>query len=52
MRKRLVRLHMLDAAPSVEGVLTKIWRGHYVVAAPKVLEEPGVTHELDRKSVV
>lgn len=46
-RKRLVRLHMREQAPSVEGVLTRQWAGHYVIAAPKVLESAEVTHELE-----
>lgn len=47
MRRKLVRLHMRDAAPSVEGVLLSRWGGHYRVANPKLLESPEVTHELD-----
>lgn len=41
-RRRNVRLHQLDPAPSVEGVLVgKPWRngGHYVLRKPEVLAE-------------
>lgn len=42
-RRRNVRLHQLDPAPSVEGVLVgKPWRngGHYVVKKAEVLTDP------------
>lgn len=42
-----MRLHMRESLPSVEGVLTKRWAGHYVLAAPKVLESAEVTHEVE-----
>lgn len=41
-RRRKVRLHQLDPAPSLEGVLVgKPWRngGHYVVRKPEVLSD-------------
>lgn len=47
MRKRLVRLHMRESYPSVEGVLLKRWSGHYVVASPKLLESAEISHELE-----
>ena len=36
-RKRLVRLHLLDDQPSVEGILSGVTAGHYLILAPKVL---------------
>lgn len=45
--KRLVRLHLADNQPSVEGVLAGRWGGHYVVLAPKLLDATQRTFSLD-----
>jgi len=37
--KRLVRLHLVDNLPSVEGILAGCWGGHYVVLTPNVLSD-------------
>ena len=38
--KRLARLHLLDPAPSIEGILVGCWGGHYIVIQPKIVEQP------------
>lgn len=45
-RKRLVRVHLRDDGPSLEGVLLGVERGHYRLAAGKHLESEGRTHDL------
>lgn len=45
-RKRLVRLHLQDGAPSIEGFLLGQAAGHYQLAAPKLLEAQERTLEL------
>lgn len=45
--KRLVRLHLADNQPSVEGILAGRWGGHYVVLAPKILDAAQRTFSLD-----
>jgi hypothetical protein len=42
-RKRRVRLHFLDDAPTLEGFLVGRYGGHYVVELPKLLEQKGRT---------
>jgi hypothetical protein len=37
LKKRRVRLHLKDNAPSVEGVLVANVDGHYLLKVPKVL---------------
>ena len=37
--KRLVRLHLENNLPSVEGILAGRWGGHYVVLTPQVLSD-------------
>ena len=44
--KRLVRLHLADNQPSVEGILVGRWSGHYVVLAPKILDADQRTFSL------
>lgn len=34
----MVRLHLTDNAPSVEGILERRVDGHYLIRAPKLLE--------------
>lgn len=45
--KRLVRLHLAENQPSVEGILAGRWGGHYVVLAPKLLNDAQQTFSLD-----
>jgi hypothetical protein len=45
--KRLVRLHLAENKPSVEGVLAGRWGGHYVVLAPKILDAHDRSFSLD-----
>ena len=51
-RRRLVRLHMLDSSPSVEGVLVGLVAGHYRLLNVSLLETEGRTHELDGEAWV
>jgi hypothetical protein len=46
LRRRLVRLHQLDPAPSVEGILIGRYDGHYRLLKPAVIEAVGQTREL------
>jgi hypothetical protein len=50
-RKRLVRLHLADDQPSLEGVLCGHWAGHYVLKLAKILETADATVSLDGHSV-
>ena len=45
--RRLVRLHLAENQPSVEGILVGRWSGHYVVLAPKLLDATQRTFSLD-----
>ncbi len=45
--KRLVRLHLKDGAPSLEGILVGYWDYHYILLAPKLLEAEGATVSMD-----
>lgn len=54
LRRRHVRIHQADPAPSVEGILVgKPWRnaGHYVVRRPGIIAAPEVTVESDAREV-
>lgn len=42
-RNRKVRLHLAHGAPSIEGVLVGRCDNHYVIWAPKVLEQEDAT---------
>lgn len=44
-RRRLVRLHQLDPAPSIEGILVGIHAGHYRLIKPQVVETTDRVHE-------
>ena len=46
-RRRLVRLHLPDPAPSVEGILAGRSAGHYRLLKPVLLEAPDRTRSLD-----
>ena len=37
--KRMVRLHLDNTQPSVEGILAGRWSGHYVVLAANLLAD-------------
>jgi hypothetical protein len=45
--KRLVRLHLIDADPSLEGILAGRWRHHYILLSPKLLETENQTRAID-----
>lgn len=51
-RKRLVRLHLLDAQPSFEGILVGRIGGHYQLEAPKMLVSEDQTQTLDGSVLV
>ena len=46
LRRRLVRLHQLDPAPSIEGVLVGFVAGHYRLLKPVLLESPERSHSM------
>lgn len=46
-KKRRVRLHMVNQAPSVEGIWVNRAAGHYVLAAATLLEREDASHELE-----
>jgi len=48
----MVRVHMKDSQPSVEGFFTGFWAGHYVIAASKVIVNERVTETLDGPDLV
>jgi hypothetical protein len=50
-RRRLVRLHLEGEQPSVEGVLTGFWAGHYVLQLARVFETADASHSLEGPSV-
>lgn len=51
LRRRLVRLHLTGDQPSIEGVLTGFWAGHYVLRLAKVIEAADRSHSLEGPSV-
>lgn len=51
-RRRLVRLHMVGDAPSVEGILVGVVAGHYRLLKVSLLEAEGRTHDLDGEAWV
>lgn len=51
-RKRLVRLHLEGAAPSLEGLLVGTVNGHYHMKTPKMLEAVGHTAALEGELLV
>lgn len=55
IRKRLVRLHLDNDQPSIEGVLesyrTGLAGGHYVVRLAKVWESPSASVSLEGNKV-
>ena len=53
-RRRHVRVHQSDPAPSIEGVLVgKPWRnaGHYVIRKAGLVLAPGQTVDSDSKEI-
>ena len=51
VRRKLVRLHLAGDQPSIEGVLTGFWAGHYIVKLARVFETADASHSLDGPSV-
>ena len=47
LRRRLVRLHVVDDGPSVEGVLSGIRAGHYVLRDARLLTSAESSTQLD-----
>ena len=50
-RKRRVRLHFFNNAPSIEGFFVGIWADHYVLRVPAILDKPGSSVPLEGPSV-
>ena len=46
LRRRRVRIHQLDPAPTVEGILLNSWNGHYRLLKAEIVEGAGRTIEL------
>ena len=46
LRPRRVRIHQLDPAPTLEGLLVSSLNGHYKLLKPSVLESPERSLEL------
>lgn len=46
-RRRLVRLHLHDMEPSIDGILLGVTAGHYVLVAAALVKAPGQTEALD-----
>ena len=46
-RRRLVRLHLVDPLPSIEGILVSAMDGHYRLVKPSILEATDRTRELE-----
>lgn len=47
IKKRRVRLHLKNDAPSIEGILVGTVDGHYLLKIPRVLKAAGDTITLD-----
>jgi hypothetical protein len=47
LKKRRVRVHLKDNAPSIEGVLVANVDGHYLLKVPKVLNGTDETISLN-----
>lgn len=52
LRRRLVRLHLVDPHPSIEGILVSARDGHYRLLRPAVLESTERTQELEGEAWV
>lgn len=50
LRRRLVRLHLVDPFPSIEGILVNSHDGHYRLLKPSVIEAEDRTRELSSGS--
>lgn len=46
LRRRKVRLHLVDPFPSLEGILVSAWDGHYRLLKPELLEGENRTQQL------
>ena len=46
LRRRRVRIHQLDPAPTIEGILVSSLDGYYRLLKPELLETTGRTIEL------
>lgn len=52
LRRRLVRLHLVDPFPSIEGILVSAFDGHYRLLKASVIEAPERTRELEGEAWV
>ena len=46
LRRRLVRLHLVDPFPSVQGILSSSFDGHYRLLKPELLRGESQTEQL------
>lgn len=51
-RRRLVRLHLVDPLPSIEGILVSAFDGHYRLKKVELLEAPERTQKLEGEAWV
>lgn len=52
LRRRLVRLHLVDPFPSIEGILISALDGHYRLKKVDLLEGPERTQRLEGEAWV
>lgn len=51
-RRRLVRLHLEEPHPTMEGIWAGMAAGHYRLLRPQLLESEARTHSLDGEAWV
>lgn len=52
LRRRLVRLHLIEPFPSIEGILVGARDGHYRLLKPALLESKDRSQELEGEAWV
>lgn len=50
-RRKLVRLHMDGARPSLEGILIGFWADHYLLSQPQIIATSSESYALDGPEV-
>jgi len=46
-RRRRVRIHQLNGAPTVEGILVSSFDDHYRLLRPEIIESESRSHEIE-----
>lgn len=52
LRRRLVRLHMVGDAPTVEGIYAGRWDGHYRLLKATLLAAEDASYDLEGEAFV